>query len=196
MTAAADQRAKGGAETTTALRGLSERARVWLVFAAMLALVAAYVLGWMTYAYVHLNSNVRYATVPPGGEVHTRSATIRLVGLSVADSLSTTVRGDPPTAPYPGAVWVVAVTEVTVDPTADHPYCLFDLIGPRDRRWEPDSTGASRQLPSSCTDDSVPKGRPTRIETLFQVPAADADQLLGVAVHDDSTWHRMPLLRP
>ena len=196
MTTTAGPRAKNGAKPTTGRRGSSARTRAWLVAATVLVLVAGYVLGWMTYAYVHLNSNVRYSLVPPGGEVHSRSATVQLVGLSVADGLSTTVKGDPPTAAHPGAVWVVAVIEVTVDPAADHPSCLFDLIGPHDRRWESDSSGASRQLPGSCTDDSVPKGRPTRIETLFQVPAADADQLLGVAVHDDSTWHRMPLLRP
>jgi hypothetical protein len=177
-------------------RGLSHRARAWIVALTVLALAATYVVAWGTYAYVHMNSTVRYTVLDPGQPVVLPAASVELVDLSLALSLTSEYTSQGPTSPDPGAVWAVATMEVTITPGTTDPLCVFRLVGPDRRLWEPASGVTGRTLPSSCSDDEVPVGRPTRIEVVFEVPEGDADQLVGVAVSGGGSWHRLEVLRP
>ncbi|GAA3622180.1 hypothetical protein [Microlunatus ginsengisoli] len=176
-------------------RGLSERARAWLVALVVLALAATYVVVWGTYAYVHMSSSVRYRVLGPGQPATIASGTVRLIDLSLARTLSSTYESLGPSWPDPGALWAVAAVEVTLDPGRDDPLCVFELVGPDRRVWEPSFGVTGRKLPGSCSDDEVPRGRPTRIEVVFQVPEVDADGLIGVAVSGGDSWHRIEVLR-
>ena len=177
-------------------RRLSQRARAWIVALTVLALAATYLVAWGTYAYVHMNSTVRYTVLDPGQPVVLTAATVELVDLTLARTLTSTYTSQGPTSADPGALWAVATMEVTIAPGSTEPLCVFDLIGPDRRLWEPAFGASGRTLPSSCSDDEVPVGRPSRIEVIFQVPESDADQLVGVAVSGGSSWHRLQVLRP
>lgn len=177
-------------------RGLSRRVRSWVVAVTVLTLAAAYLVAWGTYAYVHMNSAVRYTVLDPGQPVVLTSATVELVDLSLARTLTSTYTSQGPSSPDPGAVWAVATMEVTITPGSTDPLCVFSLVGPDRRLWEPAFGVTGRTLPGGCSDDEVQVGRLTRIEVVFQVPEGDADQLVGVAVSSGDSWHRLEVLRP
>ena len=177
-------------------RELSQRARAWIIAATVLTLAATYLVAWGTYAYAHMNSTVRYTVLDPGQPVVLPAATVELVELTLARTLTSTYASQGPTSADPGALWAVASMEVTITPGSTGPICIFDLVGPDRRLWEPAFGVSGRTLPGSCSDDEVPVGRPTRIEVIFQVPERDADQLVGVAVSSGSSWRRLEVLRP
>ena len=162
----------------------------------VLALAAAYLVAWGTYAYVHMNSTVRYVVLDPGQSVVLDSARVELVDLTLARTLTSKYQSQGPSSPDPGALWAVATMRVTITPGTTDPLCVFDLIGPDRRLWEPASGVTGRTLPSSCSDDEVTVGRPTTIEVIFQVPERDADRLVGVAVSGGDSWHRIQVMRP
>jgi len=162
----------------------------------VLTLAATYLVAWGTYAYAHMNSTVRYTVLDPGQPVVLPAATVELVELTLARTLTSTYAIQGPTSADPGALWAVASMEVTITPGSTGPICIFDLVGPDRRLWEPAFGVSGRTLPGSCSDDEVPVGRPTRIEVIFQVPERDADQLVGVAVSSGSSWRQMEVLRP
>jgi hypothetical protein len=171
----------------------SARARAWLVAATVLALTMSYALGWMTYAYTHVSSSVRYTVLEPGRPAEISGVSVRLVELTLADGLNS-YPGSPPVTPVAGAIWVVAELEVTT--SRAHAVCTLNLIGPGRRVWPPEDLVEGRTLPAACSLAEIPVGRPTRIEAIFSVPERFTGQLVGVAVSSPESWHRAQVLRP
>jgi hypothetical protein len=175
---------------------LTSRARSWLVAATVLILSAAYLTCWATYAYVHLSGGTRHRVLDPGQSAVIPDATVRLTSLSQAAELADQKYGSEPSLPPPGAVWVVAVLEVTTTPADGNAHCDLRLVGPDRRLWQAEALLVRRTLPSSCSDDEVTPGRPATIEVDFAVPERFAGEIVGVAVLDPASAARTQVLRP
>jgi hypothetical protein len=159
---------------------------------ATLCLVALYLLWWVTYADTHLDR--RFVQLAPGASSEVQGTTLRVLSLTRAERLASTDGGKAKAA-MPGATWVVAVLEAQQAEGAADFYCAFQLLGPDGRLWESESALINRALPS-CAGSEITPGGPYRFEALFQVPRADADRLIGIAVEDSDSATRVRVLRP
>jgi hypothetical protein len=171
------------------------RMRGILFTVAAFAAVLIYLIWWVTYAGIHYIP--RYTLQPPGASGEVQDASVRLLSLTrsdkLADQLADSDRSQPKIA-GPGAVWIVAELEaVRRDPTKQF-FCQFDLIGPQRRLWPSTSVFVTRSTPGCELD--MPVGQPVRFELIFTVPARYADQLSGIALTDNSTAARTPVIRP
>jgi hypothetical protein len=169
--------------------------RILLVVAAFTA-VSIYLIWWVTYAGIHYTP--RYNLRPPGASGDVQGASVRLLSLIRSDKLAA-ADGGQPGSPEPGAVWIVAELEAVRHDPAKEFLCGTELVGPEWRRWTPASlltasAGVQRSTPSCPVDLSL--DQPLRFEALFLVPARYANQLLGIALRDDSTAARTTVIRP
>jgi hypothetical protein len=96
-------------------------------------------------------------------------------------------------------VWIVAELEAERHDPAKEFLCGAQLIGPEWRLWSTTSALTKGVMPKraiqSCPLD-LPVGQPVRFESIFMVPARYADQLVGIALTDDSSAARTPVIRP
>jgi len=158
---------------------------------AAFAAVLIYLIWWVSYAGIHYIP--RYSLRPPGASGEVQGTSVRLLSMIRSDQLAP-VEGGQPGIPEPGAVWIVAELEaVRHDPTKEF-LCGTELIGPEQRLWSTASGRVTRSTPSCPLDLSV--GQPVRFESIFMVPARYVDQLSGIALRDDSTAARTPVIRP
>jgi hypothetical protein len=167
-----------------------------IVFAvAALAAVLIYLIWWVTYAGIHFSP--RYRLLPPGVSGEVQGTSVLVLSLMKSDELINV--GGQPGLPDPGAVWIVAELEAVRKDPAKEFLCGTELIGPEWRQWPTASlsTAASRvqrSTPSCPLDLAV--GQQIRFESIFMVPARYADQLSGIALRDDSSAARTPVIRP
>lgn len=172
--------------------GAEPRRRAWLVAAMTMLLVGIYLVGWMTYARLHLPPD-RYVSLPPGASATQGGVEFRLTSLRRTERFTDTF--GKATAPPPDTEWVVAELEATVRNPGDKPICPLALVDDRRRTWEKTlAASVSREL-KDCVPDATVAGQTYLIETYFQVPSADVDHLVGLAVDQFST-RPDPLLRP
>jgi hypothetical protein len=169
--------------------------RILFVVVAFTA-VSIYLIWWVTYAGIHYTP--RYSLRPPGASGDVQGTSVRLLSLIRSDKLAASDGGQPG-SPEPGAVWIVAELEAVRRDSAKEFLCGAELVGPEWRRWTAASlltasAGVQRSTPSCPLDLSV--DQPVRFEALFLVPARYANQLLGVALRDDSTAARTTVIRP
>ena len=68
-------------------------------------------------------------------------------------------------------------------------------MGPGGVRWEPADVYIERSVPR-CDSSELGVDRPHRFEALYMVPRRYADQLIGIALPDNSTADRTPVIRP
>jgi hypothetical protein len=113
--------------------------------------------------------------------------------LTRSDQLAN-VGGGQPGLPDPGAVWIVAELEAVRHNPAKEFLCGAELIGPEWRQWPTASVQVQRAAQSCPLDLAV--GEHVRFESIFMVPARYADQLSGIALRDDSSAARTPVIRP
>jgi hypothetical protein len=158
---------------------------------AAFAAVAVYVIWWVTYAGIHYNA--RYTIHQPGAAAEVQGTSVRLVSLVRSDQL-VDANGGPARFPHPGAVWVVAEFELVRHDPAKEFLCGTQLLGPQRRTWIPESYVVKRAI-ERCQPDN-PVGQAVRSESIFMVPARYADQLVGIALFDNSTAARTPVLTP
>jgi hypothetical protein len=167
------------------------------VFAvAAFAAVLIYLIWWVSYAGIHFSP--RYRLLPPGVSAEVQGASVRVLSLTRSDQLAN-VGGGKPGLPDPGAVWIVAEMEAVRHDPAKEFLCGTELIGPEWRQWPTASlftasAGVQRATPSCPLDLAV--GQQVRFESIFMVPARYADQLSGIALRDDSSAARTPIIRP
>ncbi len=182
-----------GAPPPPSRAATDSRARAWLGAAGALLLVMLFVVVELTYSSTHLPPP-RYRLVEPGAVAHGPYADFRLLGLGRTERWGT--EGGDPGSPEPGAVWVVARLEVTPRRHQDFLLCTMTLVSAQGRAWEPVSG-----RPSHEGESCAPEPEAARIGTTypfvlgFEVPAADADRLAGLALETYS-WRPSPLLRP
>jgi hypothetical protein len=165
--------------------------RVLFAFAA-LAAVLIYLIWWVTYAGIHYIP--RYTLRPPGVAGEVQGTSVRLLSLTRAEQLADGT-GTKPGLPDPGAVWIVAEFEAVRHDAAQDFLCDTQLMGPQRRPWSPAATRVTRATPR-CSPDDLVVGQPLRFESIFMVPVRYADQLAGVALPDNSTAARTPVIRP
>jgi hypothetical protein len=169
--------------------------RILLAVAAFAA-VLIYLIWWVTYAGIHFSP--RYRLLPPGVSGEVQGTSVRLLSLTRSDQLANAGPGQPG-LPDPGAVWVVAQLEALRHDPGKEFFCETELIGPEWRHWSTASlftasAGVQRETPACSLDLAV--GQPMRFESIFTVPARYADQLSGIALEDDSTAARTPVITP
>jgi hypothetical protein len=140
-----------------------------------LAAVLIYLIWWVTYAGIHYTP--RYAVRPPGVAGEVQGTSVRLLSLTRAEQL------------------VVAEFEAVRHDPGKTFYCDTELLGPQRRLWARAATGAGRAIPG-CLPDDFAVDRLVRFEAVFLVPIRYADQLAGVALVDDSTAARTPVITP
>lgn len=178
-----------GVEEAAGVLAGARRGRAWRLLGCVLALVLLYLTWWTFYALTHTRD--RFVQLPPGAVASGTSERYQLVSLVVSHELRGS-RG--PSAPDRGALWVVAHLRVT---GFGHPkfgyVCRLNLVGRHDRVWEPQMFTDVGRNTASCLD--AKEGRPLVVELIYQVPAADASTLYGLAVEND-TAAPMKLLVP
>lgn len=172
--------------------GRASRRGAWLGTAAVLALVLVYLTLWWGWASVHTAE--RYRQLPPGATGNRGDADYTVLGLQRTDRLRGGA-GERPQQADAGTTFVVAAMSVTRRRSGPPLLCSVDLLGPGGRLWSPTLPQVQRAAPSCDTDDVV-VGRPYRFESVFVVPAGDADQIRGVALTDRTSADRTPVLRP
>lgn len=158
---------------------------------AAFAAVLIYLIWWVTYAGIHYAP--RYSLRPPSASGELQGTSVRLLSLVRSDQLAA-FDGGLPGIPEPGAVWIVGELEAVRHDTTKEFFCVTELIGPEQRRWSTASVRVKRSTPSCPRDLSV--GQPVRFESIFMVPARYADQLSGIALRDDSSAARTPVITP
>jgi hypothetical protein len=159
---------------------------------AALAAVLIYLIWWVTYAGIHYIP--RYTVRPPGAAGEVQGTSVRLLSLTRAEQLGDEI-GANPGWPDPGAVWIVAEFEAVRHDASQDFLCDTQLMGPQRRLWTPATAEVTRATPS-CSPDDLVVGRPLRFESIFMVPVRFADQLAGVALPDNSTAARTPVVTP
>jgi hypothetical protein len=165
--------------------------RILLLIAA-LAAVAIYLIWWVTYAGIHYNT--RYSVRPPGAPAEVQGTSVRLLSLVRSGQLAD-ASGGPPEVPDPGAIWVVAEFEaVRHDPAEKFLCSSTTLLGPQGRVWIPELFRVQRRT-EECRPN-LPVDQAVRYESIFMVPARYADQLIGIALWDNTTPARAPVLTP
>lgn len=168
------------------------RSRSALIVTSMVALVGLYLVWWSTYAALHLDPP-QFDQLPSGQSARDAGADFQLISLRRSEN-AVSVYDDVSTAPV-DAVWVVAELTVTKREVSSDLYCSLTLVGADRRTWEKDTLFVpSRELPR-CLDDDALIGSSTTIEAAFVVSAADADQLVGVALPGEPGKPR-PVLTP
>jgi hypothetical protein len=166
---------------------LVERRSLTVVITA--ALVAIYLIWWVSYAEIH--QHARYRQLAPGAAVNTKGLTLRLDRVVIADQLLDESGDEPPAAAVPGAVWVVAQFQVSQrDPNES--CCEFLLVGTDGSTWSDTYPSVSRAVGSFFSSDFAPY----RFEETYEVLARVANHLAGVAVQDLTSPAPMPVLRP
>jgi hypothetical protein len=166
---------------------LADRRSPALVITA--ALVAIYLIWWVSYAEIHQHS--RYRQLAPGAALTTRGLTLRLERVVIADQLLDESGDEPPAVAAPGAVWVVAQFQVTErDPSQS--CCEFLLVGTDGSAWSDTYPSVTRAVGSFFSSDTAPY----RFEETYEVPTRAADHLAGVVVQDQTSPAPMPVLRP
>jgi len=160
-----------------------------------LAAVLIYLIWWVTYAGIHYTP--RYAVRPPGVAGEVQGTSVRLLSLTRAEQLVDTSedKSGKSEFPDPGGVWIVAEFEAVRHDPGKTFYCDTELLGPQRRLWARAATGAGRAIPG-CLPDDFAVHRLVRFEAVFLVPIRYADQLAGVALVDDSTAARTPVITP
>ena len=171
---------------TVRMGWLAERRSLILVITA--ALVAIYLIWWVSYAEIH--QHARYRQLAPGAALTTKGLTLRLERVVIADQLLDK-SGQQPVAAVPGAVWVVAQFQVTErDPKQS--CCEFRLVGTDGSTWSDSYPSVSRAVGSFFSFDTAPY----EFEETYEVPARAANHLAGVVVQDLTSPAPMPVLRP
>ena len=158
---------------------------------AAFAAVLIYLTWWVTYAGIHYMP--RYRLLAPGINGETQGTTVRVLSMTQSDQLAN-VSGGQPAPPDPGAVWIVAELEAVRHDPAKEFLCGSELIGPEWRQWPTASVQVQRATPFCPLDLAVEA--PVRFESIFMVPTRYADQLSGIALRDDSSAARTPVIRP
>jgi hypothetical protein len=166
---------------------LAKRRSLVLVITA--ALVAIYLIWWVSYAEVH--QHARYRQLFPGAAVTTKGLTVRLERVVIADQLLDEYGDEPPAVAVPGAVWVVAQFQVTQRDPGES-CCEFLLVGTDGSTWSDTYPSVSRAVGSFFSSDTAPY----KFEETYEVPARAANHLAGVVVQDQTTAAPLPLLRP
>ena len=92
-------------------------------------------------------------------------------------------------------MWIVAEFEAVRHDASQDFLCDTQVMGPQQRLWTPVTAEVTRATPS-CSPEDLVVGRPLRFESIFMVPVRYADQLAGVALPDNSTAARTPVLTP
>lgn len=169
------------------------RRRRLLPLVASLAAVGLYLVWWLSYAGVHLET--RYRVLPAGATAAARGSTLRLLSLTRTDLLGDSSGGDAQPA-VPGATWVVAELEAVREPVAEFASCEVVLVGSRRQAWKTEYPSADRAVPE-CSSSQLVAGRPYRFEAVFAVPSRDAGEVVGVAPTDPSVpAARVPVMVP
>ena len=170
------------------------RLRAWLAAAVAALLVLVYLVVELTYSSAHLDPP-RWAPVLPGAVGHGKDADFRLVSLRQTERWGQEVLGEPG-APEPGAVWVVAELEVTPRKRTDYLLCTLTLVSTDGRSWD-SAFGAPTHEGESCAPDpeNVQLGTTYPFVLGYEIPAAEADHVVGLAIQTYS-WRAYPLLRP
>jgi hypothetical protein len=166
---------------------LAQRRSLAVVITA--ALVAIYLIWWVSYAEIH--QHPRYRQLAPGAALTTRGLTLRLERIVIADELLDESGNEPPAVAVPGVVWVVAQFQVTQrDPNQS--CCEFLLVGTDGSAWSDTYPPVTRAVGSFFSSDTAPY----KFEETYEVPARAANHLAGVVVQDQTSPAPMPVLRP
>lgn len=173
----------------------SGRPRAWWLTGCAALMVLTYLLGWTAYAANGLVILGRLQQLAPGETAVQRGADHRLLRLIRTEEISPVEYGEPATAAT-GASWVIAELEVTRRQAVPDFFCLFTLVGPDRRRWEPSPPSLQRRLPSSCREEEMPIGQPHRVEVIFAVPDRFLNQIYGVGLTDSTSRKPTLVLRP
>lgn len=169
------------------------RARAWLSAAGAFLLVLLFVVVELTYSSTHLPPP-RYRLVDAGAVAEGPYGDFRLLSLRRTERWGT--ESGEPGSPEPGAVWVVAQLEVTPRTKQDYLLCTMTLVSTSGRAWEPVGIGPTHEGESCAPEpEAAVVGTTYPFVLGFEVPAADADDLAGLALETYS-WRPSPLLRP
>lgn len=172
------------------------RRRAWCWTAVVASLVLSYLVVYTGYAYVHTHD--RYRPLAPGAAGSRDGAELRVLSLVQTDQLrdSDTSSDDPPQVADAGSTFVVAEVEMVQATPTEYPLCAVDLLGPGGRLWEPASYDLDVQRTRTCSSSDIRVGEPYRFEAVYVVPTVFVDGLVGLALDDDSSPARTPVLRP
>lgn len=147
--------------------------RAWLAAFCVMALLAAYAIGWFGYSYTR-TSSVYYQmtggqTVEKGGNLY------RLDSLTATKVLASKYE---PTQAANGEVYIVALLTVGHF-NNDYVECDLDLVAVDRRTWKYESNVYSRPNDRACFD--VKKGQTKQVEIVYRVPESATDDLAGLA---------------
>lgn len=157
--------------------------RAWLALWTVLMVSAIYVAGWVFYATIH--QNTRVVQLAPGEGVTTdNGSTIRLLSMTRATEVP--AKYDNVATPDPGAVFVIVRFEATI--TTEREICPLRLVGRYGRTWEMTNQTILREPDAFCM--SYPLNTPTLGEIIYEIPASEADHLLGVYHEYLRDWRR------
>lgn len=173
----------------------SGRRRAWLLTGCVVLMVITYLLGWTAYAANGLVIMGRLQQLAPGETAVQRGAEHRPLRLVRTQEVLPFEYGEPAVAGT-GATWVIAEIEVTRREAVPEFYCVFTLVGPDRRRWEPSPPSLQRRLPSSCQEEEMPIGQPYRVEVIFSIPDRFLNQIYGVGLTDPTSRKPTLVLRP
>ncbi len=171
------------------------RRRAWWLTGCAALMVLTYLLGWTAYAANGLVILGRLQQLEPGEPAIRRGAEHRLLRLTRTLDVRDSDGGEPGISGA-NASWVIAELEVTRRAAVPDFYCLFTLVGPDRRRWEPSPPSVQRTLPNSCREEEMLMGKPHRIEVIFAIPDRFLNQIYGVGVTDPTTRQATVVLRP
>ena len=100
-------------------------------------------------------------------------------------------------APDPGAVWVVAQLEVTPRRHTDYLLCSLSLVATDGRTWDTASDAPTHEGESCAPDpENVQLGTTYPFVLGYEIPAAEADEVAGLALSDEQPAAPTPCCGP
>jgi hypothetical protein len=153
-----------------------------------LAAVLIYLIWWVTYAGIHYTP--RYAVRPPGVAGEVQGTSVRLLSLTRAEHGRHAGRQIRQVSFDPGGVWIVADPKLRHDP--GRLLLRHRVAGSQRRLW---ARAARVGRPFRLLTRRFRSDRLVRFE-VFLSTNGYADQLAGVALVDDSTAARTPVITP
>lgn len=158
---------------------LTARARAWLVFVCVAAVVGIFLTVWTVYSVTHTQD--RFVQLDPGAVASANDMNYRVLSMKQTQTLTSETETTEASA---GSVYVVVEVEVTTAKIDDETFCHSLLVGPNGRTWEVDSlTLGPRKTPMFCSPENGLKANtPFTWEQIFLVPEDDADSIYGLGI--------------
>ena len=162
---------------------LTARARSWLVFVCVAAIVGIFLTVWTVYSVTHTQS--RFVQLEPGAVASANDMNYRVLSMKQTQTLTSETDATEASA---GSVYVIVEVEVTTATIDDETFCHSMLVGPNGRTWEVDALSiGSRKTPMFCSPENGLKANtPFTWEQVFLVPEDDADSIFGLGIEPNT----------